>query len=86
MVRDWSGETLGGARPVVGPMGRFGTGLGTVGQIRGILGVVWNGSWDPLRGPGRVGGTPVEVRDGLVYPQGGPERVGGHSGRSGKVR
>ena len=99
-VWDGSVDPRGGLGQFVGPSWRFGTGRGTLGEVR----VGWG---DPRGGSrrgfgtrgmvsGRVGGpsgrsvtdrgTLEVVRVGWEDPQGCPGRVGELSGRSGMVR
>ena len=66
-VRDGSRDPWGSPGQVKGPSGRFGTGWGTLEEVRDGLEELRDG-WEDSRGcPGRVGGP--------------PGRVGGHTGR-----
>ena len=60
-------------------MGRYGTGRGTLEDLR-------DGSGNPWGGPGRVGRYLGEVRNGFGDPRKGTGRVGGPSGMTGTGR
>ena len=57
-VLDGSWDTLGGPGRVGGPIGRSGTGRGTLGEVRNGSGMhleLQDESGEPRGGPGRVG-------------------------------
>ena len=76
-VRDWSRDLRRGTKWVGRSSGRFGTGRGTLGEVRDGLGPSWrSGTGQGTLGKFRDGsGDPQEVQVELVNSRGGSGRV-----------